>query len=406
MILQHEISVVVARQLIPGWTNYQISSDMLKPADAFTLSVRFAREAWELLALDQLVTVFVDRVPVVTGFIDERRKTSSSGGTTIEITGRDKTGRLVDESCPEFKYGGMYLTDLAEKIVGLTDDADPLFKKVTLVNTRNRSLLRDVRRPQAKAVREPVVNATTGTFRTVERDRPLRIDPGIFRGRAAPRRVQPGESRWRVLEEFVSEARLIAWSSADGEELFIGLPNYDQACQYWFHEAAGESRARAESNCEITVAESAAERYSMVTCVGAGGEDDYGENVTRRRATVYDNPENKIDGTGRTFGRRKALVMTDDSVRSARDVLERAEREQLEREATALDIEVTAPGHGQRWRGDEPTLFAIDTMARVEDEDTGTLGDFLVVSCEYSGGAGQPTQTRMRLVPRGTLLSL
>jgi len=429
VIPTHEIHVIADRHRIPGWKDYTISVDMLQPADAFTMSVRFTQEAWELLTLDQEITVCVDSTKILTGYIDEREKVSEpGGGTTIQISGRDKTGRLVDESSPLFQYGGLRLRELAERIVGIRDDADPIFESVTLTNTRNRSLLRNVRSRKAKEVQEPVLNSIVGTFRPLagtfgyeipeitvgptqlrKIERPPIIDPGIYTGRAAQKKVPPGTSRWGVLEGFLREARLLAWSTGDGKELFIGLPNYDQDLQYMFFEASAESTNRDETNCAIRIRHSNAERYSRITAVGASKATgaSYGSNVSKRMAVVFDNPENTTDGTGISFRRRKALIVADDSIKNARDALERAEREKLERDANAVEVVVNAPGHSQqRAAGVEPSLFTVDTMARVIDEDTKTKADMLVTAVEYRQSRDEGTTTELRLVPRGTLLQL
>ncbi len=458
MIKAHEVTVVAGRSRIPGWKNYAISVDMLQPADGFTMQVQFTPESWALLPTDQEVHVFVDNTRILAGFVDIRKKTPGRGeGTMIEITGRDKTGRLIDESAPLFKYGGLRLKELAEKIVGITDDDDPLFERVVLVNTRNRSLLRNTAARQARAAREPLVNAALGTFSAVARplglfvplaaqistardprgnrarrrlvsasaavlgvgpaavgfttervERPAKIDPGIFQGKGAPKKVKPGDTRWAVLEEFLKEARLIAWSTGDGRELFVGLPNYEQDPQWYFFEAATGSDNRDQTNCEIEIVDSIADRYSKITAVGAskGSRANYGSNVTKNRASVFDNPDNRTDGTGLSFRRRKSLIISDDSIRSSRDALERAEREQLERDAGGLEVVVTAPGHSQLFAGEEPAIFAVDTIGTINDEDTQIRGDFLVTSCEYTQSRQEGTRTLMRMVPRGTLLQL
>ncbi len=418
----HEINVIAARQRIPGWKEYTISTDLLQPADEFSLAVQFTREAWDLLPPDQIVSVFVDSTKILTGFVDERSKTSDPGsGTGIELRGRDKSGRLVDESAPLFRFGGLKIKELAEKIVGIGVDADPLFERVTLVNTRNRSLLRDTRARQARAIREPLVSVASQAFRfaaaplgfasgfgaqiprTVER--PAVIDPGIFQGRAAPKKVAPGTTRWAVLEKFIREARLIAWSTGDGRELFVGLPNYEQEAQYYFFEAATDSDNRDQTNAKITVRHTVADRYSKITAVGAarGTRSNYGSNVTKNRGVVRNNPDDP-DGVGIAFLRRKALVITDDSIKNPRDALERAEREMLERDANALEVFVDVPGHSQVYAGETPTVYAVDTIARVEDEDTGLLGDMYVTSVEFTRSRGGGTRSTLRLVPRGTLL--
>lgn len=459
MIKSHEVSVVVGRVRLPGWKNYSISVDMLQPADGFSMAVQFTPERWALLRTDARVDVFIDSTRILAGFVDIRKKRSARGeGTMIEITGRDKTGRLVDESAPLFRYGGLRIKSLAEKIVGITDDDDPIFERVVLVNTRNRTLLRNVRARQAREVKEPLQNAALGLFASAARplglfvpaavlaatardprgnqartrlisasaavlgvgpaaagitttqrvERPPKIEPGIFEGRSAPKKVQPGDTRWAVLEEFLREARLIAWSTGDGKDLFVGLPNYEQEPQWFFFEAASGSDTRDNTNCSIEVVESVADRYSKITCVGAakGTRSNYGKNVTKNRATVFDNPDNTLDGTGLAFSRRKALIITDDSIRNPRDALERAEREQLERDAGGLEIVVDAPGHSQLFSGEEPAIFAVDTIATINDEDTQIRGEFLVTSCDFTQSVQEGTRTRMRMVPKGTLLQL
>ncbi len=414
--------MIAARRRVPGWKEYSISVDLLETADRFSMQVQFTRDAWDLLPPDQDVAVFIDSTRILTGFVDDRNKTSDPGsGTNIDLQGRDKTGRLVDESAPLFRFGGLRIKELAEKIVGIGVDSDPLFERVVLVNTRNRSLLRDTRARQARSIREPLVSAASQAFRfaaaplgfasgfgaqvprTVER--PAVIDPGIFQGRAAPKKVTPGSSRWAVLEKFIREARLIAWSTADGRELFVGLPNYEQEAQYYFFEAATDSDNRDQTNAKITVKHTTADRYSKITAVGAskGTRSNYGSNVTKNRGVARNNSDT-ADGTGIAFLRRKALIITDDSIKNPRDALERAEREMLERDANALEVIVEVPGHSQLYAGETPTVYAVDTIARVEDEDTGLRGDMYVTSVEFTRSRDAGTRTTLRLVPRGTLL--
>lgn len=408
-VFPSEVTIIAGGKKIPGWKSYDISCDVLQPADSFDLGVQFSRDAWDLLVPDVEVAIYIDSVRIITGFIGTREKTSSGGGTILRVSGRDKTGRLVDESAPLLKYGGLHIKDLAEKICGI-GTANSIFDRVVLVNTRNRSLLRNRRAAKAKAFREPVT--ASGNFRSPAgvrvgsvQKKPV-IVPGIFSGRSSPKRVNPGQSRWSVLEEFLREARLIAWSSADGKELFVGLPNYDQEAQYLFYEAAGNSENRDQTNSSISVSENIEEMYSVIVALGAsrGSGSSYGKHTIKNRAAVYDNPSNRNDGTGALFTRRKALIITDDGIRTQRQALERAEREQLERASSHLEIQVDAAGHSQLYKGEIPAVFTVDTMAKVIDEDTGVKGDFYITACNYSRDIGG-TRTSVTLVPKGTLLA-
>jgi len=421
-MVSHVVSVVTGGKQIPDWKNYSISVDMLQPADQFSMSLQFTPEAWELVAPDSEVTVLVDKTQIITGYVDERTK-SSGDGTTIEIRGRDKTGRLVDESAPLFQYGGLNIKDLAEKIIGIGVDKNPPFERVTLSNTKNRSLLRSKKAYKAKFVPPNILfeiapffqravlaqtNTTFGLNLTAVENyvTKYQTDPGIFKGRAATKKVPPGMTRWAVLEEFLKEARLLAWSSADGKELFIGEHNRLQDPQYAFFESSPQSPNRDLTNCSITITESVSERYSQYTAVGAsrGSSANYGKNVTKRRGIALDNPDG-VEGVGRWFKRPKRLLISDDSIKTAQQATERAEREQLQRDATALEIGVSAAGHGQVLAGEQAALFTVDTVADIIDESTGIGGKCTVVSIEYTG-SGNSTRTKLSLVPLGTQLSL
>jgi len=423
-VTNHAVTVVCDGEEVPGWKSYSIQTDVLQPADSFSMQVQFTRAAWSLLQPDSEITVHIDRTRILTGYIGTREKVPGTDGTMLSISGRDKTGRLVDESAPLFSYGGKYLKELAEDICDVGTDL-ALFERVVLVNTKNRSLLRSKRARKAKISLEPLVDPVVGGFRagaglagisipevgtdlTFKIDRPPIIEPGIFRGRAASKRVQPGQTRWAVLEEFLREARLLAWSTADGRELFIGLPNYEQEAQYMFFEASSEDgRNRDVTNCSIRVVENVEEMYALYLACGAarGNGKNYGPNVTKNIASVKDNPETN-DGTGIHFARPKTLLISDDGIKSQRDALERAERERLQREAGRLELEISCAGHGQIYAGDVPTIYAVDTIAEVYDEDTGIADSFYVTAVDFSADDSGGTRTSIRAVPKGTLLSL
>ncbi len=425
----HEVHVISQGKRVPGWKGYSITQDVLQPANDWELTVKFDRDVWRLLDRDVDIQIFLDSTRILSGFLGRREKIPSiNAGTDIRISGRDKTGRLVDESAPLLRYGGLRIKELAEVLVGdLFEDG------VELVNTRNRTILRNVKARQAKVITEPLEGTDSyiplsgyplpevpqflvqsGTRVDLDRlvPRPPIVEPGIFKGRQAPKKVPVGASRWQVLEEILSEARLMAWSAPDGRKLFVGLPAYDQPIQYLFLEPGQNSGPRRLANAKISVVQDVEDMYSAYTAVGAakGNGANYGPNVTKNRATVFDNPENRGDGTGINFRRRKFLLVSDDGIKNQRDALERAEREKLEREVNFWEVSVEASGHSQVYGGEEPTLYTVDTICRVMDYDTG-LGveeglpkDFYITQCQYNLAVGQKTQTRMKMVPKGTLL--
>jgi prophage tail gpP-like protein len=374
----HEISLRINDRIINRWQRYTISADMLTPADSFELALAPARrDIWDLVPPDALVEVRIDDTPVVTGFIDERELSISKASPTITVTGRDKVGRMVDESSDLKAYGKMSLQALAEFV------AAPTFSGVTLSNARNRDLVRGRRSGKAPAGSEPL----------------------FAKASEAPKKVEPGETRWDVLEQFLKPARLLAWSTADGKDLVVGLPNYKQGTQWrFFVPQEGSSRTTRGNVLEVSFAESVANRYSLITVVGSSRGDGatYGEQVTKHRHTTRQGPN--ADGTGSAFATRKQLIISDDEVKNGRDAKERAARELAFRDAEKQVVEITVKGHSMKLEsGDVPAVFTFDTMAELEIEGI-VAGRYLIVSVSYSVDRDEGEITRMKLVPEGTEL--
>lgn len=369
---QHKVTVVVGGLEIGGWTEYQIDSSMIEPADRFSLQRPWLREAWDALPRDARVRVLVDGVVLIDGFIDDRKHAARAG--TIAITGRDKVGRLVQDSAPSFAYDGLMLTEVVRRL------AEPFFQTVTLSNARNR-IVRRGHGVKAPAETEPV----------------------FLDSRTNSGRIDPGQVRWSVIQDLAARAGLNVWASADGRELVLGKPNYNQGPQFLFRASASGSNK--PSTCtELEHDESNGDRYSQIVVVGSGAGDDanYGENVTSFRGEVLDGTA--ADGTGRDFQYPKRLILPEQGLRNAAEAQRVAEQRRRERDFRRDVVTATLPYHGQVIGGSNPTLFAPDTIARVVIEEESINAAYLIVSCRYSGSRGASEQTVCELVPSGTEL--
>lgn len=384
-VVKHDVKVVASGMAIAVWTEYSISNDMLSAADDFSLTVApMTREIWQALAPDSEVQVFIDGTRVLSGFIDDRVRTASKdGGSLLRVSGRDRGGRLVDESMDLTTFSGLTLRDLAKRI------SAPWFDDVVFSNADNRTLVRGRKGRKAAAYGEPT---------------PAQ---GILEKSKAPKKVEPGEQRWSVLAPFLEAAQLLAWSSADGKHLIVGKPNYQQEAQFSFLIPARDSLHPQLANVEdYERIDSVADRYSSIRVVGAsrGNARDYGRSVTARTAVVTDG--SGPDGTGKDFRHRKNLIIADDDIRNTADAEARARREMLLRNARGQVIKLTVPGHSQRYEHNAfPTLFAFDTIAEVIDEEIGERGRYLITDVEFTSSKSSGAMTRMTLVPEGTELT-
>lgn len=371
---RHVVSISIGGKEIRGWTEYQIDVGMLEPADAFSLTIPASREVWDLIQPDRPARILIDGVPRITGFVDQPTFAASSGAFTVR--GRCKGGRLVQESAPTVNYEGLTLVQLVLRL------ASPWFDKVVLSNARNRRVMRGKGKKVASSDR-------------------------VFVDSRVGRRIDPGQMRWQVIEELCAQAGYICWASADGRELVIGQPDYTQEIQHtFFHPKAGSRRLR-EGNCEeIEIKPSTADRYSRIVVLGAGAGStaSYGFAAAARAGEAKNNPAT-TDGEGKDFTQPKRLVIADRDVKNRKTAVELARREMARRDMSAAPISLKAFGHGQVVGGRQPTLYTPDTLARVEDEVTGTRGVYLIASCSYRSSRREAETTVLELLPKGTELA-
>jgi prophage tail gpP-like protein len=376
-VISHDVTAIVNGQQIDGWQSYNFESSLITPADTFVMRMPFNATAYRTLRRDSRITILVDGVTMLDGFIDRRVRHGRQG--VLEINGRDRVGRLIDESAPAITYDGLTI----EQAVKLL--ASPWFSTITLSDAKNRLLRRGKGRRVASG-NEPVVTIN------------VRV----------PRRgqVHPGESRWHLIHEIVSRAGLICYSSSDGKELIIGKPNQTQAPQYKFVYQFGNSDPGTVK--DIMISEDDGDRYSLILCAGVGGQSttNYGKNVIDNRGVVFDNPFNKLDGTGRDFIHPKRLFLPERAFDSYGDAQRVAKNEQARRDYKRHVASIEMDGFGQNLGGGALTLFAPDTVGHLIDAEAEIDDTYLLVSCSYSGAHDTGDVTNIHMVPTGTEIVL
>lgn len=101
--MAEDITLTVDGKIYGGWKSASISRGIEQVAGTFTLGVT---ERWpgqperRELHAGQECTVRIGSEIVITGLIDEIERGVKKGGVEISVTGRDRTGQLVDCSAP------------------------------------------------------------------------------------------------------------------------------------------------------------------------------------------------------------------------------------------------------------------------------------------------------------------
>lgn len=372
---KHRVSISVGGFQIDGWIDYEISTSLLEPVDQFVLSRPFDRDAYALCRRDALVTVRIDGTPIVTGRIDVRDKETSRESNVMMISGRDMVGRLVQESAPTISYDGVSLVDAVKAL------ASPWYSDVRTSNATNRTVRLGKRGRKAAAKDEAIV---------------IKVKKKTWQ-------VEPGQLRWKIINDLASQAGYMVWASSDGSHLIIGQPNYKQGAQYLISIPDEKSRLPA-TTFRAKFTDSNADRYSQIMALGSGRGDsaNYGESTVSRRDVVNDGPG--VDGIGRDFEEPKRLILVERTLANIEEARQYAQQEKDRRDFSRSKLVVTMPEHGQIVGSGAPTLFAPDTIARVIDteQDPPIDGPWMIYACTYKARRGTVT-TDLQLVPSGTV---
>lgn len=375
---KHRISIAVGGYAIDGWTDYQIQSSMLEPVDTFTLSRPFDRDAHRLCRTDAVVVVKIDDTPIVTGRIDTRDKDTSREANVLQIIGRDFVGRLVQESAPKISYDGL---DLVEVVKAL---ASPWYTKVSLSDARNRIVRLGKKGRKAAADGEALV---------------IKVKKKTWQ-------VEPGQMRWKIINDLCTEAGYMVWASSDGTELIIGQPNYKQGVQFLLSNPDEKGKVPATTT-KIRFTDSVGDRYSMIMALGSARGDaaNYGASTVSRRDVVTDGPG--VDGVGRDFVEPKRLILAERTLTNLAEAKQHATTEKNRRDFQRHICIAEMPGHGQVFPGSaSASLFSPNTISRVIDHEQDPQIDapYLIYGCSFRGTRESET-TELQLVPSGTVFA-
>jgi prophage tail gpP-like protein len=112
-----EVTLTIGSRIYGGWTSVEISRSIETMAGSFQLSVseRFpGQQASQAIAPGDSCSVRLGSDTVITGWIDDARPSYSDTNHTISLSGRDKTGDLVD--CSAINEPGQWRDQKLERI--------------------------------------------------------------------------------------------------------------------------------------------------------------------------------------------------------------------------------------------------------------------------------------------------
>jgi prophage tail gpP-like protein len=114
----NDVSLIVAGKAHDKWTEYQIDSDFLIPADAWRVSMGIPDGVFpEDVKKGAAVMVKIGDDVVMKGRIDNVKRTINRDSMKLTLNGRDSAGQLVDCAAPVFTAKQLSITEAIAQIV-------------------------------------------------------------------------------------------------------------------------------------------------------------------------------------------------------------------------------------------------------------------------------------------------
>lgn len=213
----NEVVVRIGGKEHKDWLSYDIDSDFLIPADAFSFETNVSQDQGVLADYSSLqCEVLINNQLIMTGIIGHQNEMVDKSNHSITFNGRDLAGLLVDCSVKQINVKGMNVLAAAQKI------AEPWkqIKKVIL-----------------KAEKNSVLD---------------KVD------------IEPGETAWQALSKIAYKAGLHVWLEPDGT-LVIGGADYSSPPVATLSHSKYDNRRNIQS---IQIEYNTENRYSEVTFLG------------------------------------------------------------------------------------------------------------------------------------------
>lgn len=426
------VSIEIAGQRIDTWTEYRVESDILTPADAFTLTVELgsgrgqvAKDDFtrirELLTTNASVELFVGadihggarrRAMQLTGFIDDVTITvTKAGGAVIVVQGRDLAGHLCDSAVPVNLIRSLGDNATLEDVIraavapwnipvisdataarniltgasGLTSEQRLRVEQARVQGINPAFMTQHIMR-EAQAAKVPVdtFTGTTASDRARRHSSNGMVGSDIERIRIGEASPHAGETVWSFCQRHCERNHVMMWMSPRGE-LIVGTPDYTNVL-YRFVRRFTNNAQDPNNMSDCVVHRSGAGRYSKVTVYGRA----HGQDITRSpiRAVAED--------TSMPFRRAKIEHLSD--CRTQDHANAAAKRILHEGAASAEVLTLTADDHGQgRY------LYAVNTMADILDEYSGIQDQRYVAGRTFERSNTGGTRTILRLLPENSL---
>lgn len=400
---QIELRLPDAGVTLKQWTSYEFHSDFLTPSDGWMFEFGiddFTGIVKEALVEGAYVTLAINGNIQSAGYIDIVDAGAEKGqGLNVIIEGRDKFGQVVDATAdPTLHFKETQtLLDVAKAIFGpfgWSKDSD-----FVTDNEANRGVLTGVSGGKYSKSKK--------SFGSLKKD-------------FAIHQLKPhnGEGCFQFFARICSRHGLWPWLSADGKQIIIGAPDFNQAPLYRIMRTR-DGRTNVERG---RVRRDIGDQPSVIIADGFGPG---GEFARGRLKTICVNPFCGVDKDGFVLDEVSKLLskypdahqitmvtqptartplphvrpmyLRDDESKTQDQLDNFVKREMSHYMQRTLKAWYVSEGHGQD-DGEQFVPWAIDTTVDVEDEVADLRERLWVKGRTFTKSRGSGTQTRIDLL--------
>lgn len=208
------LEIVRANFRIERWTSYEFDSQFLTPTDGFHFTIGSGKlndEARTLLRPGVEIALYIDGHVQSTGYIDSvEYRNSRDGGTEIQISGRDKLAPMVDSNVdPRMQFAPNF--DVNKLVETFAQEYG--FENFTTDNGANRNII-------------------TGSQRGSKTTKKGKLSKSAVAHRLSP---YQHEGAYQFLSRLVQRLGYHVWASADGKDLIVAKPTFDNQAPDGYH---------------------------------------------------------------------------------------------------------------------------------------------------------------------------
>lgn len=352
---RNKLTLKVNGQLFGGWTSVRVRHSIEQIAGTFDISYT---ERWPgetkgwVIPAGEYCEVRIGEHTVISGFVDKTAVSYDGNSHTLRVTGRDRTGDLVDCSAPSKAFSGLTFKQLADELCkpfSITVYDETVDEKKLTVSQKK--IGKKGTKPKAKRV-----------------------------GAALPKAAcQNSETVFRTLQRLARNEGVLLVSDAEGGLLLTRAGR------------AGRVSVSLELGKNILAAEfehSQANLFSEITVKGQASTQDADgaagkmENWLSPKHTVSRGASGGAKTGNSQITRYRPLIIVAEAQADARRVKQRAEWEASNREAKSRTYKATVQG----WypSDQDRDIWRINSMLRVVDAWARLDEDWLLAAVDFT----------------------